>query len=96
MISKYRKFLSHNKLSFLGENFSPYFFKIRQNSNPHPLCKVGGGGVWGDSAMINQNQLSLLSLCKNWDTGEEGIIIGDNPAGHCFLLRYLIPMNFFK
>ena len=46
--------------------------------------------------MINQNQLSLLSLCKNQDTGEEGIIIGDNPAGNCFLLRYLSPMNFFK
>ena len=34
--------------------------------------------------MINQNQLSLLSFGKRWDTGGEGIIIGDNPAGQCF------------
>ena len=46
--------------------------------------------------MINQNQLSLLSFGKRWDTGGEGIIIGDNPAGHCFLLKDLIPINFFK
>ena len=46
--------------------------------------------------MINQNQLNLLCFGKRWDTEGEGIIIGDNPAGHCFLLRYLIPMNFFK
>ena len=46
--------------------------------------------------MINQNQLSLLSFGKGWDTGAEGIIIGDNPARNCFFLRYLIPMNFFK
>ena len=89
-ISNNHKLLSHNNLSFLGEKFSPYFFKIRQNSNHHPLCKMG------DPAMINQNQLSLLSFCKRWNTGREGIIIGDNSTGHCFLLRYLIPMNFFK
>ena len=46
--------------------------------------------------MINQNQLSLLSFGKRWDTGGEGIIIRDNSAGHGSLLRYLIPMNFFK
>ena len=46
--------------------------------------------------MINQNQLSLLPFGKRWDTGGEGIIIGDNPAEHYFLLRYVIPMNFFK
>ena len=34
--------------------------------------------------MINQNQLSLLSFGKRWDTGAEGIIIGYNPIGHCF------------
>ena len=50
----------------------------------------------GDPAMINQNQLSLLSFGKRWDTGGEGITIRDNPAGDCFLLRYLIQMNFFK
>ena len=30
------------------------------------------------------------------DTGGEGIILGKNLAGHCFLLRDLIPINFFK
>ena len=34
--------------------------------------------------MINQNQLSLLSFGKWWDTGGGGIIIGDNPAVHSF------------
>ena len=43
--------------------------------------------------MINQNRLSLLSFGKRWDTRGEGIIIGDNSAGHCFLLRDLIPAN---
>ena len=90
-ISNNGKLLSHNSLSFFGEKFTPYFFKIRQSSNPHPLCKGGG-----DPAMINQNQLSLFSFGKKWDTGGEGITIGDNPAEHCFLLRYLIPMNSFK
>ena len=44
--------------------------------------------------MINQNQLSFMSFGKWWDTGEEGIIKGDNPAD--FPLRYLISMNLFK
>ena len=42
-----------------------------------------------DPAIISQNQLSLLSFGKRWDTGGEGIIAGDNHAGHCFLLKYL-------
>ena len=46
--------------------------------------------------MINQNQLSLLSFGTRCDTGIEDIIIGDNPAGHCFLLRDLMPINFFQ
>ena len=46
--------------------------------------------------MINQNHLILLSFGKRGDTGEEGIILGDNPVGRCFVLRDLIPMNFFK
>ena len=46
--------------------------------------------------MVNQNQLSLLSFGKRWHAGGEGIIIGDNPAVHCFHLRYLIQINFFK
>ena len=40
--------------------------------------------------MINQNQLNLLSFGKRWHTGGDSIIIGDNPDGRCFLLRYLI------
>ena len=34
--------------------------------------------------MVNENQLGLLYFGKRWDTGREGIIIGDNLAGHCF------------
>ena len=30
------------------------------------------------------------------DAEVEGIILGENPAGHCFVLRDLIPINFFK
>ena len=78
---------------------SPFFFFF------------GGGGIyplffrtptlipfvkWGKSSYDNQNHLSLLSFGNSWDTGGKGIIIGDNPAGHCFLLKDLIPMNFFK
>ena len=37
-----------------------------------------------------------MSFVKRWDTGGEGIIIGDNAAGHSFLLGDLIPMNFFR
>ena len=46
--------------------------------------------------MINQNPLALLYFGKKRDTGGEGIILGENPAGHCFLLRDLIPVNLFK
>ena len=46
--------------------------------------------------MIIQNHLSLLSFGERWDTGGEGIIIRDNPAGYYFLLKDLIPMKFFK
>ena len=44
--------------------------------------------------MSNQNQLNLLSFGERWHTGGESIIIGDNPDGHCFLLNYLIQINF--
>ena len=81
---------------FWGETFPPIFLKIRQNSNPHLLCKVGGGGEGEYPAMINQNHLSLLFFGNRWDTGGESLIISDNQAGHCFLLSYLLPMNFFK
>ena len=29
------------------------------------------------------------------DTGEEGLILGDNPGGHYFVLWDFIPINFF-
>ena len=38
--------------------------------------------------MINQKQLSLLYFGKRLDTGGEGIIIGNNPVGHYFLLVF--------
>ena len=30
------------------------------------------------------------------DTGEEGIVLGKSPAGYCFVVRDLTPINFFK
>ena len=45
--------------------------------------------------MINQNPLILLSLVRE-NKGRKSIILGQNPAGHRFVLRNLIPINFFK
>ena len=50
----------------------------------------------GDIALINQNQYILMSFGKTGDTGGEGMILRDNPIGHCFLSRDLISINFFK
>ena len=41
-----------------------------------------------------QNERRGKSFGKMGDTGV--IIQGDNSAGHCFVIRDLIPMNFFK
>ena len=46
--------------------------------------------------MIIQNRLILLSFGKREDTWGEGIILGENLAGHCFVLRDLISINFFN
>ena len=35
-------------------------------------------------------------MVNRGDTGGWGIILGDDPAGHFFVLRDLITMNFFK
>ena len=46
--------------------------------------------------MINETNLISLSFGKKEDTGGEGVILGDNPAGHSLLFRNLILINFFK
>ena len=46
--------------------------------------------------MINKKKLTLLSFGKWGNTGGGDLILGINPAGHCFVLRDLIPNNFFK
>ena len=38
----------------------------------------------------------FLSFGRKGDTVRAGIILGDNPAGRCFLLSDLIPINFFQ
>ena len=43
-----------------------------------------------DLAMINQNNLILVSFGIMVDTGRRGIILRGDPAGHCFVLRALI------
>ena len=48
--------------------------------------------------MINQDHLVLLCFGKRRGGGHTGgkrIILGDNPDGG-FVLRCLVPMNFFK
>ena len=35
-----------------------------------------------------------LNFIKEIFGGQWGIILGDNPAGHCFVLRNLVPMSF--
>ena len=50
----------------------------------------------GDPAKIIRNHLILLSFGKREDTEGEGIILGENHAGHCFVLSDIIPVNFFK
>ena len=37
-----------------------------------------------------------MSFGKREDTGGEGIILRENPAGHCFESRDLILVDFFK
>ena len=38
---------SFTNLSFFGEKcILPYFLKNKQNSNPHPFCKVGEIQLW--------------------------------------------------
>ena len=38
----------------------------------------------------------FTTVGKREDTGEEGIILDENPAGHCFVLRELTPINISK
>ena len=64
---------------FFGEKFTPLFFWKKEPQLPSPL-KSGG-----DPAMIIQNRLILLSFGKRKDTGEEDIILGEDPARLCFL-----------
>ena len=76
------KLLSHN-LSFLwGKIYLLFFLKLNRTPTVIPFVK------WGRS--------SYDGIQERWDTGGEGIIIRDNPAGYYFLLKDLIPMKFFK
>ena len=62
---------------FFWEKITPLFFwKIEPQLSS--LLKSGG-----DPVMINQNHLILLSLGNREDTRGEGIILGENPVGHC-------------
>ena len=66
---------------------------------PHPSTgfppKVWGKGRathtrWGNK----QDERRGDFFCKMGDTGS--IIQGDSSAGHCFVLKDLIPVNFFE
>ena len=54
---------------------------------------MGGVGQSIHDGDNKQNERSRKIFGKIWNTG--GIIQGDSYAGHCFVLRDLIPMNFF-
>ena len=84
-ISNNHKLLSHSNLPYLVGKTYPLFFLNYTELQPSSLLENGG-----DQAIIKQNHLILLSFGNRWDTGGEDIIIGENPVGHCILLRYLI------
>ena len=45
---------------------------------------------WGQQSNIKESDI----FGKNWNT--EGIILGANPAEHCFVLRDFVETTFFK
>ena len=65
-LSNNPKLLSHNKLSSFDGKFTLYFFE-KWNPNSHPVYKVGE-----DPAMINQNDLILLSFGGDTPLGIHG------------------------
>ena len=63
----------------------------------------GGGGAGEVFWWVNEYifgcwvGFSPISRVSHECLGEQwGIILGDNPAGHCFVLRNLVPMSSFK
>ena len=58
---------------------------------------VGKGAGWsihGGGTKQDERRGNISGKLE--DTGGRGIIQGDNSTGNCFVLRDLIPMNFFK
>ena len=49
--------------------------------------------LWGNKAVSKEGSF-LAIFGKKENTG--GIILGDNPAGHSFVLKDLVPTNFSK
>ena len=80
------KLLSHNNLSIFGGKITPYFFKIRQNSNPHPLCKVGAIQQW----LIETTWFCcLLERGGYRRRGNNSTISDKNYGKNCFLDNFL-------
>ena len=59
-------------------NIAPLYFKLDRTPALNPFVN------WADPAMTNQNHLILLSFGERSKTGGEAIILGRNPAKHCF------------
>ena len=93
-INNNHKLLSLNHLSFLEWKHTPLFF-WNKNPNSHPHCKVGEIQLW----LIKTSSFCCLLVRDGYTLGDvegEGIILGENPAEHCFVLRDLVPINFLK
>ena len=72
-------------------------FGCRVECSPIPRVSLKGSGDGGTVHTWCLQQSSIKGgniFGKKRDTW--GIILGDNPAGYCFLLRDLVPSSFFK
>ena len=96
-ISNNHKLLSHNNLSFFRGNISPsiFFFFFLENRTPILILFV-------KQARSSYDQSKPLNFPTFWskgkysqaDTKREGIILGENPPEHCFVLKGLIPWKY--
>ena len=69
---------------------------------PHPQGfqqRFGERGKAVDTLWRQQSKIKEGEIFRKKEDaggGGEGIILGNDPAEHCFVLKDLIPMKFFK
>ena len=69
--------------------FSPHLLRFPQTID---LREEVGQSIHGGGNKQNQSSGNIFDKMRN----TLGILQGDNSAGYCFVLRVLIPMDFFK